>query len=597
LAKKRKPLEVVSVSRTIQMRLHGEYPQLDDMAARFSAARIACYRVMCRNGTSFDDQKNHIVETFELPSRVFNAIRKSLEGSVRSIQEKASGDIAMVEDKIETCAKVLEKTEARIAAHAVKPLTRKALQKLQTLRFYKTCSLQRLKSRLKRLIVLVVDKTPSICFGSRKLFNAQHHLAANKLSSLDDWRETWRDARSDEFMVVGSSDEASGNSTCQAVVNDNGTVSLRLGLGGDRGHLNLPDLRLSYGHDQWVERILSASGEAVVGKAWAAETNVLWQQRLTEHGEAWGPELLEQHESAFRKNRTAGRRLADKIGSAIAYRFKRDHYGWRVLITISHSLKSPLVNYCRGAIGLDLNDGHISRARVDETGVLVDQHDIRMVMAGLSSGQREAVLHEIALGLVEEAKHLNVPLVIETLDFAAKKRRLKEVGCAKAARRLSSFAYTKFRAILASHALRAGVAVVEVNPAYTSMIGAVLHAVPNGLTVHGAAAMAIARRGSAVEEKVPTDGIQLWMPGQKPLSLEIPVDLRSKALEQSSAMVWKGLVAAVRVARGLAYKKRQTGHELRRLAAEARRKEATLADDAEFLLTYGDASASRIAFS
>ncbi len=585
MAKKRKPLEVMSVSRTLQMRLHGEYPQLDDMAARFSAARIACYRETCRNGTSFDDQKNHIVETFELPSRVFNAIRKSLEGSVRSIQEKASGDIAMVEDRIETCAKVIEKTEARIAAHAVKPLTRKALQKLQTLRFYKTCSLQRLQSRLKRLVVTSADKTPSICFGSRNLFNAQHHLAANKLSSLDDWREEWRDARSDELMVVGSSDEASGNSTCRAVVNDDGSVSLRLGLGGDRGRLNLPNLRLAYGHDQWVERILSASGEAVVGKAWAAETNELWQQLLAEHREAWGPGLIDQHERAFRKGRTAVRKVADKAGSAIAYRFKRDRYGWRVLITISNSLKSPLVDYSRGAIGLDLNDGHISRARVDADGRLVDQHDIRMVMAGLSSGQREAVLHDIALGLVAEAKHLDVPLVVEMLDFGLKKRRLKEVGCVKASRRLSSFAYKKFRSILASHALRAGVAVVEVNPAYTSVIGAVLHAVPNGLTVHGAAAMAIARRALAVEEKVPTNGIQLWMPGQKPLSLEIPVDLRSKALEQSSATVWKGLVAAVRVARGLAYRKRQTGHELRRLAAEARRRAATLADDAEFLLT------------
>jgi IS605 OrfB family transposase len=386
-------------------------------------------------------------------------------------------------------------------------------------------------------------------------------------------------------MVVGSSDEVSGNQTCKASVEEDGTVSLTLGLGGNHDHLRLPGLRLAYGHDQWVERILAASDEAVVSKAYQGETTREWQALLADYGEAWGPGVVKVREDEFRAERRVARKAVAKAGGAIAYRFKRDGYGWRIFITITNSLRTPLIDYARGAIGLDLNEGHISRVRVDAAGVLVDQHDVRLVMAGLSSGQRQALLHDISVGLVAEAVELNVPLVVETLDFAMKKRRLKDVGCAKASRRLSSFAYSQFRRILASHALRAGVALVEVNPAYTSVIGAAFHAVSNGLTVHGAAAMVIARRAMSVEETVPTYGIRLWISGQKPQSLEIPEGLRSKALDRSSTTVWKGLSAAVRVAHGLAYRKRQTGHEPRRLARQARHTALSLADDDLFLRT------------
>jgi IS605 OrfB family transposase len=582
LPRQRKPMEVVSVARTLQLHLHGEVPELEDLARRFNAARIEANRAKSKSGTGFDAQKNALAVKYRLPSRIVNAVRISLDGMVSSTKEKALVDIASVDEKIANVEKVLELTEAKIAA---KPATRSALRKLQKTLFHKTCSLERLQSRRTRLARRANQATPAICFGSRKLFNAQHHLKANGYLDHAAWSSEWRSRRSDEVLVVGSSDEVSGNQTCKASVEEDGAVSLTLGLGGNHGHLRLPNLRLAYGHDQWVERILSASSEAAVSKAYQDETTKEWQALLADYGEAWGRSLLALREQEFRAERRVARRAVAKAGSAIAYRFKRDGYGWRIFITITNGIRTPLIDYARGAIGLDLNDGHISRARVDAAGGLVDQHDIRMVMAGLSSGQRQAALHDIAVGLVAEAVELNVPLVVETLDFAMKKRRLKDAGCVKASRRLSSFAYSKFRSILASHALRAGIALVEVNPAYTSVMGAAFHAVPKGLTVHGAAAMVIARRAMSVEETVPTDGIRLWISGQKPQSLEIPVGLRSKALDRSSTTVWKGLSAAVRVAHGLAYRKRQTGHELRRLARQARHTALALADDEAFLRT------------
>jgi hypothetical protein len=68
------------------------------------------------------------------------------------------------------------------------------------------------------------------------------------------------------------------------------------------------------------------------------------------------------------------------------------------------------------------------------------------------------------------------------------------------ARRLSSFAYGGIQQALDSNALLRGVPVAEVNPAYTSVIGRVKYAKQLGVSVHQAAAMAIARRDMGFRE-------------------------------------------------------------------------------------------------
>ena len=99
---------------------------------------------------------------------------------------------------------------------------------------------------------------------------------------------------------------------------------------------------------------------------------------------------------------------------------------------------------------------------MNAAGGFVDCRDLAMTLNGLTSGERLAVLHDVATDLVKEAVALGLPLVIEWLNFSLKKRRLKDVGCDAASRRLSSFAYSKFAPVLKFHARLHGVAVVEV---------------------------------------------------------------------------------------------------------------------------------------
>lgn len=91
-------------------------------------------------------------------------------------------------------------------------------------------------------------------------------------------------------------------------------------------------------------------------------------------------------------------------------------------------------------------------------------------------------------------------MVVEELDFRKKKTELDGTD-PKQAKRLSSFAYNKALSGLKAACFRAGVEVIEVKPAYTSVIDAVCHAQRRGISVYMGAAYAIARRGMGLSER------------------------------------------------------------------------------------------------
>jgi IS605 OrfB family transposase len=367
-------------------------------------------------------------------------------------------------------------------------------------------------------------------------------------------------------MVVGSNDEPSGNKTCRASAAEDASVSLDLYLGEKNGHLTLNGLLLPHGHAEWLAAIAAADVEFMVSQAWQKETA------------AQVADIDEACVAAFRKHRTQLRKAQSKQGHGLSYRFVKDRYGWRIFVTVTKNITRLEPDFSGGAIGLDVNHQHVSRTRIDPEGSLVDSHDLPLLSVGKSSGQRLAIMHDAAHALICEATALNLPIVIEKLDFSAKKRRLREVGCAAAARRLSSFSYSKFAMVLKAHARLHGVCVVEVNPAYTSVIGAAIHAVPHGLTVHAAAAMAIARRGMAVAETIPPQ-MRVWCPGRAPRTMGRPLTLRCKGAVGPLWSGWSELAKAVHAAQAEGRVKPQTGSQRRR----TRRETAGLRDDAEVL--------------
>ena len=311
-----------------------------------------------------------------------------------------------------------------------------------------------------------------LCFGSRRLWRKQHHLETNGYASHEDWLRDWRDARNDEFFVLGSRDETGGCQLCVAAVADDSTMTLRLRmpdcLVGQYGkYLVTQGVRFAYGHEQ----ALAALG-----------TNADYAAHRREHGEK------------------AAR--ATELGQAVSYRFKRDAKGWRVFVSTRMMDVQVVTDRRRGAIGLDLNADHLAVAETDASGNCISSFSVSLVTYGKNTHQAEAIIGDAVSGVVAYASEVGKPIVIERLDFRHKKAAL-EGEPRRYSRMLSSFTYGKVKAYLVSRGYRKGVEVHQVNPAYSSVIGRVKFMERYGLSVHQAAALVLARRSLGCSERIP----------------------------------------------------------------------------------------------
>jgi hypothetical protein len=91
-----------------------------------------------------------------------------------------------------------------------------------------------------------------------------------------------------------------------------------------------------------------------------------------------------------------------------------------------------------------------------------------------------------------------------------------------------TFAYQQIARYLKAAAFQAGLAVIEVNAAYTSTIGAVNYAARYGISIHQGAAIALARRGLGLSEPPSRRVAQLPTADGDHVTLHLPARNRSK---------------------------------------------------------------------
>jgi IS605 OrfB family transposase len=185
---------------------------------------------------------------------------------------------------------------------------------------------------------------------------------------------------------------------------------------------------------------------------------------------------------------------------AISYRFLCDGKGWRAFITTNMPMIEKVSVRICGAIGIDINADCLAVAESDRSGNLIGSRVISLVTYGKDSDQAGAIVGEAVKEVISIAKKALKPIVIENLDFSQKKAALENED-PEHARMISSFSYNRIIQGIKSRAYRFGIEVMEVNPAYTSTIGAVNYARRYGISTHQAAAYAIARRGLGFSEK------------------------------------------------------------------------------------------------
>lgn len=152
------------------------------------------------------------------------------------------------------------------------------------------------------------------------------------------------------------------------------------------------------------------------------------------------------------------------------WHFYRQDNRWVVAVQFT---PSPVNKRCRpveyGCIGIDMNPGSIGWAYVDFQGNLKASGSIPL-QTGLPKVKQEATIVDAGIQLAILAATLACPIVCESLDFAAKTTQLREKG-RKYARMLSGWAYSRFYQLLKSILSNRGIQLININPAYTSLIG------------------------------------------------------------------------------------------------------------------------------
>ncbi|MFB6781559.1 IS200/IS605 family accessory protein TnpB-related protein [Streptomyces sp. NPDC056352] len=288
--------------------------------------------------------------------------------------------------------------------------------------------------------------------GGRRLLKNRHNLQAAQLTERE-WRQRWEAAR--WFLAAdGESGKRFGNETIR--VTPDGEVSIK--MPAPLAHL------ANSKHGRYV-----------------LASKVTFAHR----GDEW-------------RDRTEANR-------AVAYRIHCHVERGRWYLTASWTRPAvqtmpPATACANGMVGVDTNADHFAAYRLDRHGNPVgDPRRFHYDLSG-TADHRDAQIRHALTRLLHWTKQTGAQAIgIENLDFATEKTREKH-GRKKRFRQLISGMPTgKLKARIVSMAAEHGIAIVAVDPAYTSMWGdqhwrKPLISKTRSMTRHDAASVAIGRR-------------------------------------------------------------------------------------------------------
>jgi IS605 OrfB family transposase len=470
---------------------------LDACAARFNRVERKLYADTCAGKDPLKLKVSYQAK-FGITARQYNSCRIQLQGKIEAYKACLRLRIEGTQERIAGLERTLAKLE-------------KKKNKSESIH-QKKRRLQALKRHLDSLINDRDSEKVRLCFGSRKLFHAQFNLKANDYTSHEAWKADWVRSRNSTFFLLGSKDETAGNQSCTATLQEDGSVKLRLRLPDALvesygKYIEFDNVRFHNGHNAFVMALRDNLERNRLSKA--KDKNYL------EHGQA------------------------------ISYRFRRNVKGWYIFVSLEVPPILQVTSKALGAIGIDINADHLALSEVDRFGNPIDTMSIPLVTYGKSQHQAKALIGEASALAIAWAANKRKPIALEKLDFTRKKGSLKEIDNPKYARMLSSFSYQSILVTLQSRAYREGIEIMEVNPAFTSVIGRVKFARHYGLSIHQAAAVCIARRSQGVSEKLPRHLDKIPDGKGNYVALSPPVRKGRKHVWSQWSVVKKSLLAAL----------------------------------------------------
>nr|WP_277818664.1 IS200/IS605 family accessory protein TnpB-related protein [Bacillus sp. TL12] len=319
------------------------------------------------------------------------------------------------------------------------------------------------QSRLTQKLSSDQTNIPSAVFGSKKLFRSQFTIR-EFVRNHDKWKTLFSRARNKQLILSGRKDAKHGNFVFQYVPE---TKELWMTTSFGKT-LMFPAVTFPYGQEA-IEEVITTQLQC--------------------------------------KNKK-------KYGKPIAWSVE-DYGSYYIVKCVVDVPENPHTNYSTsdGVIGVDCNLEHFAWANVTKDGNYKGSGSLRFSIMGKSTGQITKIIEAEAIRLVDLAERYNKPIVLEKLDTTQSKTG-NRYGNKRANRMKSMFAYEKMTSAILNRANKKGVAVFQVNPAYTSISGKMKYMRKFGISIHQSAAFTIGRRGLGYKEKVPKV-LQSYIPNKE----------------------------------------------------------------------------------
>jgi IS605 OrfB family transposase len=293
-----------------------------------------------------------------------------------------------------------------------------------------------------------------VVFGSKKLFEklCKNHLTGKLRERL---KKQWRELRQGTLVSIGS--KADKGNRLTRFENINGQLHLRITT-GNREFIYAKVLREpSNSKDKWINFM------AMLLESWQTKNYFAYTVELKlRNGEVYG--------------------------------------------SVSFEIPTSEVIYTKenGVIAIDTNASpiHLAIAEVSKTGELLSYQTISLHnLLGLSKNSKDHQEWILAHQLIDLATQKNKAIAIENLKKL--KKGVRGDGKPTLRKRLHHWNAKKFLQKLKRVAMLKGVEVIEVNPAYTSVIGMLKYAPQLSIDKDIAGAYVIGRRALEFKEDIP----------------------------------------------------------------------------------------------
>ena len=438
--------------------------------------------------------KREFCERHAISSTAYNSLKNEVDGlfkaqcellGTRQVELKAK--VHSVRAWIDRQKEVVARSLANILKLESEHQTKERL-KIEATRFkisHKSRKLAETQRKLEAVeVALALGKSwqPAVAFGSKKLLRSQHELEGNGYKDHAAWKEDFDFSRSSSVFFLGDQGEKSRNREVKGIETllqnpNSDLVNLRLVI---------PE-HLRAAHDHKATFVLSPvklsprTLAAVMEALQAQYHKVVRKNGLTIVKDMQLPVSYR----LLRRKRVKTLKDGTKVTTVVFY----------LQIILQKLAESYVSTPEAGAIGVDQNLDHIAVGVVDRFGNPSASFTIPFRPYENSALQNKALIGAITADIVDLAEALQVPVIAEKLNFKRKMATLKESYGPAVNHRFSAFSYNAVDTALRSRCFKQKIQFIPVEPAYSSMIGAMNYlSMKDCISSHEAACFTLARR-------------------------------------------------------------------------------------------------------